>query len=476
MAAVVCAGLLVSACASLDVNNPGFLAGADADRRDARIGARENPRVLAAFGGPYASGDLNSYVQSVTGRLAEKAASGPNGYKVTLLNSPSINAFSLPGGYIYVTRGLLALANNEAELAAVIAHEMAHIDSRHGLQRQRQAVSATAVGKVIADMSRGPGSGDEGADFARSQVAQFSRQQELEADAVGIRIMAKAGYDPRAAAQFLTSLDRQNALHSRMMNRSYDPSRVDLTASHPTTPQRIAAAESDARTVLPEGGGERNEQRYLSAIEGILYGDDPSEGYVRDRTFLHPRLGITFTMPDSYGVQNAPNAVVGFAPDGAIMRFDGIEVPARRTLLDHLKRNAVSGGTVQSISGGEVNGREAAFAVANADSWQFRIALIRGRNNEVYRFIHATQKPAPNDEADFANAVNTFRYVDQNTASSVSPLRVRIAQVRPGDTAVTIANRMSYSDMRLERFLTLNGIQPGQSLRPGEKVKVIAER
>lgn len=415
-------------------------------------------------------------MRSVTARLAEHAASGKGGYKVTLLNSPTINAFSLPGGYIYVTRGLLALANNEAELAAVIAHEMAHIDSRHALQRQQQVVSASAVGKVIADMSRGPGSRKEAVNFARAEVAKFSRQQELEADAIGIRIMAKAGYDPRAAVTFLTSLERQTALNSRMMNRNHDPNRVDLTASHPTTPERIATAERDARALLPADGGERNEARYLSAIEGILYGDDPSEGYVRGRTFLHPRLGITFTMPEGYGVQNAPNAVVGFAPGGAIVRFDGVEVPPRTSLVRHLQKNSVSGGDIQSVSEGKVNGLDAAFAVASADRWTFRIALIRGRDRSVYRFIHATQKPLPGDEAQFIAAVNTFRYVDPATAQSISPLRVRIAKVRPGDTAVSLANRMSYSDMKLERFLTLNGIQAGQPLKPGDKVKVIAER
>lgn len=353
---------------------------------------------------------------------------------------------------------------------------MAHIDSRHALQRQQQVVSASAVGKVIADMSRGPGSRKEAVNFARAEVAKFSRQQELEADAIGIRIMAKAGYDPRAAVTFLTSLERQTALNSRMMNRNHDPNRVDLTASHPTTPERIATAERDARALLPADGGERNEARYLSAIEGILYGDDPSEGYVRGRTFLHPRLGITFTMPEGYGVQNAPNAVVGFAPGGAIVRFDGVEVPPRTSLVRHLQKNSVSGGDIQSVSEGKVNGLDAAFAVASADRWTFRIALIRGRDRSVYRFIHATQKPLPGDEAQFIAAVNTFRYVDPATAQSISPLRVRIAKVRPGDTAVSLANRMSYSDMKLERFLTLNGIQAGQPLKPGDKVKVIAER
>lgn len=472
---VVLAAGLVAGCASLDGGSSGFLAGAVGERQEARIGARENPKVLAAFGGSYTSGNIDRYVDEVAAKLAQNAASGPGNYRITVLNSPSINAFSLPGGYIYVTRGLMALANSEAELAAVIAHEMGHIDARHALQREQQVVQASAAGKVIADMTRGPGSSSEALSYAKKQIAQFSRQQEFEADAIGIRIMAKSGYDPRAAVSFLTSLERQTALHSRMMNRKYDPSRVDLTSTHPTTPERIAAAKRDANVLVPADGGQRNSDAYLSAIEGILYGDDPSEGYVRDRTFLHPRLGITFTMPEGYGVQNAPNAVVGFAPDGAILRFDGVDVPRGTSLVRHLEHNSVRGGSVSSVSQGTVNGREAAFAVATADQWQFRIALIRGRDNMVYRFIHATQNPGADDEAEFASAVNTFGYVNQTTANAVSPLRIKVETVRPGDTAVSLARRMSYTDSQLERFLTLNGIQAGESLKPGDHVKVVSD-
>ena len=474
-AGCVFAAVLVAACASLDANNPGFIAGDLSEAQEQRIGARENPKVLAAFGGTYEPNQVTRYVNDVTARLAVNAASGRDGYRVTVLNSPSINAFSLPGGYIYVTRGLLALANNEAELAAVIAHEIAHIDSRHALQREQQVASATSIGRVTADIMRGPGASAEAVSFARNQLAKFSRQQELEADAIGIRLMAKTGYDPRAAVSFLTSLERQTRLHSRRLNRTYDPNRVDLLASHPATPERIAAAEKDARALTPADGGRRDPSAHLAAIDGVLYGDDPREGFVRGRTFLHPRLGITFTVPDGYGLQNAPSAVVGFAPDGAIVRFDGIELSRRASLSRHLQRNAVRGGEVGEVSEGRVNGREAAFALASADRWTFRIALIRGNDRMVYRFIHATQNAGANDAAEFMQAVNSFRFVSRQEAQSIRPLRIRVDQVRPGDTSVSLARRMAQPDMQLERFLTLNGIGPGQALQPGQKVKLIRE-
>ncbi len=471
----VLAVVLVAACASLDPNNPGFLAGEMSEAQEQRIGARENPKVLAAFGGAYEPAQISRYVNRVTTRLAENAASGRDGYRVTVLNSPSINAFSLPGGFIYVTRGLLALANNEAELAAVIAHEIAHIDSRHALQREQQVTSAASIGRVTADIMRGPGASAEALSFARNQLAKFSRQQELEADAIGIRLMAKTGYDPRAAVSFLRSLSRQTQLHSRRLNRIHDPNRVDLTATHPTTPERISAAEQDARALTPADGGRRDAAAHLAAIDGVLYGDDPREGFVRGRTFLHPRLGITFSVPDGYGLQNAPNAVVGFAPDGAIVRFDGIEISRRASLVRYLERNAVRGGEVREVSEGRVNGRDAGFAVASADRWIFRIALIRGRDRMVYRFIHATQKPGSNDAAAFMQTVNTFRFVSEQEAQSIRPLRIRVDQVRPGDTSVSLARRMAQPDMQLERFLTLNGIRAGQALQPGQQVKLIGE-
>src|SRR3954464_6875499 len=244
----------------------------------AEMAKAQHPRILATYGGEYSDAKLERMVAKVVGRLTVVSANPTQTYRITILNSPNVNAFALPGGYLYVTRGLLALANDSAELAAVIAHEMGHVTANHRLQPQQMEAEEVLASKVVADVLGGSDVAKVAWIRGKLKLAQFSRNQELEADAIGIRNTGGAGYDPYAASRFLQAMAAYSDL--RNVTGAQDPS-LDFLASHPSAPQRIELAQRHARAFGMPGTGDVDRDAFLNGVDGLLFGDSPEEGYVR---------------------------------------------------------------------------------------------------------------------------------------------------------------------------------------------------
>jgi predicted Zn-dependent protease len=393
-------------------------------------------------------------------------------FRITILNSPNINAFALPGGYLYVTRGLLALANDSAELAAVISHEMAHVTANHGLQRQQREAEEELASKVVSDVLNG----DQNAKLAlirgKLRLAQFSRNQELEADAIGIRALGRAGYDTFASPRFLQSMGGYSDF--RNVSGATDPS-LDFLASHPNTPQRIELAQRHARQFGTPGSGSRDRDSFLAGIDGLLYGDTPEEGYVRGRTFLHPRLGVSFTVPEGFTIDNSAEAVTATGAGDIAVRFDGVTIDRNTTLVTYLRSGWVAGLDETTVRETTVNGIEAANAKARVDGWQFDVTVVRA-GDQVYRLLTAAPlaSGALSSVADSVTA--SFRVLSPEEKAALKPLRVRVVTVRPGETLASLATQMQGVDRKLDLFRLLNALPPGATPAPGDKVKIITDR
>ncbi|MEM8664319.1 MAG: M48 family metalloprotease, partial [Pseudomonadota bacterium] len=278
----------------------------------------EHERLVATYGGVYHNARMENAVHVLVGRLVAASEEPNRSILVTILNSPAINAFALPSGELYLTRGLITLANDDSELAAVIAHELAHVTADHARLRQRQA-RAAALAKRVSDVVADPTIKLETRETAELSLAAFSQRQELEADAIGVRTLVKAGFDPFAAARFLQSMARYAALPALSAASSTDP---DFLSSHPSTPARVAHAKRVARAAGAPGIGQRDRRNYLATLNGALYGDDPREGYVRGREFAHIKLGIAFTVPEGYALKNTSAAVLATDGQNTAIRFD----------------------------------------------------------------------------------------------------------------------------------------------------------
>jgi predicted Zn-dependent protease len=438
----------------------------------AAMGAREHPRIVASYGGEYKDAKTERLVARIAGALTAVSENPSQSYRITILNSPAINAFALPGGYLYVTRGLLALANDASEVAAVLSHEMGHVTANHGIERQKREEAEVIASRVVAEVLSSDIAGKQALARGKLRLAAFSRQQELQADVIGVRMLGEAGYDPYAAGRFLDSM----AGYSRFMSVDPDADQsMDFLSSHPNSAQRIELARDHARAFGQEGKvGDTGRDYYLDGIDGLLYGDSPEEGYVRGQTFLHGGLGIRFDVPPDFKIDNKVEAVMATGPDDVAIRFDGVADNQNQSLTNYISSGWVTGLDPSTIRQITVNGMEAVTARASADRWDFDVTVVRN-NAQIFRFLTAVPKGSQTlqQTADVLRA--SFRRMTPEEAASLKPLRVRVVTVRAGENITTLASRMMGTDRKLDLFKLINALPTGASVSPGERVKIIAE-
>jgi predicted Zn-dependent protease len=434
---------------------------------------REHGRILASYGGTYDDPKLEALISKTVDRLVAASERPDLAYKVTILNSGAVNAFALPSGQLYVTRGLIALASDTSELSSVLSHEMAHVLAKHAAIREDEARKQALVTRVMNEMSNDPELTALALAKSKLTLASFSRAQEFEADGIGVGISAKAGFDPYGAARFLTSMERNAALKAPRSN--LDPRSMDFLSSHPATPERVQNAQANARQYVSPEARERDRETYLAAIDNIVYGEDPSEGFVRGRRFIHPKLGFAFTAPDGFALENTAQAVIGVREGGSqAMRFDVVRVGPDQSLSDYLNSGwmeSVDKTTTEEIT---ISGFPAATSTARGDQWQFRVYVMRV-GTEVYRFIFAARQRTVEADRNFREAVNSFRRLTLAEVQAARPLRIKVITVQPGDTVESLANRMASIDRPVERFRILNGLDVKGNVKVRDRVKIVID-
>lgn len=482
LAAGVCASAILTlvGCTSLDAVTTGLevtpsnrpvTAENVRSGRLAAIGAQQHPKILAAYGGEYANVKLERMVAGIVGKLVTVSDNPSQVYQISILDSPVINAFALPGGYLYVSRGLLALANDSSELAAVIAHEMAHVTAEHGVKRQRKEAEAELASRVVTEVLADKSAGRRALARGKVALAQFSRNQELEADAIGIAALFEAGFDAYSAARFQETMDAFSRLSS---GGDVGDNSLDFLATHPSTPQRIALALGHARKFGPRGQGEVGREAYLAGLEGMLFGDSPNEGFVRGNSYAHVGLGIAIDFPEGFKVENRPEAVLAAGEDGAAVRFDGAEVPADQSLTDYLASGWVEGLDRASVRPLILNGIEAANARALVDRWAFDITVLRVEGS-VYRILTAVPAVGVDLDALSRQTREGFRILSPQEKAQIQPLRVRIARAQSDDSVRTLSANMAGFDDRQSAFRVFNGMAADEEVKAGELYKFVTQ-
>jgi predicted Zn-dependent protease len=466
--------LAVAACSSVPGGRQILLPDLPKNAEANSPSVREHQRVLSAYGGAYEDPRLHAKLTSIVSRLVAASDKPDLSYKITILNSPAVNAFALPNGQLYVTRGLLGLANDGAEFASVMSHEMAHVIARHAATREEQARKTEVISNVN-DLLSDPQVGAMALARSKIALASFSRSQEFEADGIGVGIAARAGFDPFGASRLLNSMGRNAELYTA--SRGGDARSLDFLSSHPATPERVKNAADSARQFPAASRAHRDNDKaaYLASIDGMTYGEDPADGFVRGRHFLHPKLGFSFMAPDGFVLDNTTQAVLGTKEGaGQALRLDVVKVSPDQSLIEYLNSGwieNIENGSVEELS---VNGIPAATATAIGNQWAFRLYVVR-LGGEVYRFIFAAKNRTVEADRAFRESIQTFRRLTAQETRSIKPLHLKIVKVQPGDTVESLSTRMAPVDHQVERLQVLNGLDPDEPLKAGDRVKIIVE-
>lgn len=446
---------------------------------DKKQGAEAHPQLLQEFGGAM-TGAQATYVETVGKNIAiQSGLSNARGdFTVTLLNSPVNNAFAIPGGYVYVTRQLAALMNNEAELAGVLGHEVGHVAARHAAKRESQATRNSllgALGSILSGALLGNSAlGQLGQQIfstgSQLLTLKYSRGQETEADNLGITYLQRAGYDPRAMSTVLQSLANQNALDASVKGTTNQV--PEWASTHPDPASRVRAALTRAGNTT----GRTNRDTFLAGINGLTYGDDPAQGIVDGSSFVHPALRLAFRAPNGFYLVNGTRAVSISGQSGkgefSTAAYSGnLENYVRSVFTKLSSQQQLAPATLERTT---VNGIPAVYGTARVNSGNGQVDVVvfayEFGPQQAYHFTTISQA---GQASQFDTMFRSIRRISATEASAVKPRRLSVVTVKSGDTVESLAKRMAYTDQPLQRFLVLNGLSSGSRLVAGQKVKLV---
>lgn len=445
--------------------------------REKQLGREEAQRVEQEMG-LLPDPSVSAYVEAVGRRLAAHSPRRDVDYRFRVVDSPEPNAFALPGGYVYVTRGLLIITNSEDELATVMGHEIGHVAARHSVQQISRAAPLAAVtglgAAVTGIVSPALGRAVAGAGGAASQfvLAPFNRDQEREADRVGQQLAAEAGWNPAALSAFLRTMGREEELERG------GPRRAGFLDTHPSTPERVAATAEYARELARAPGAPITPDRsaYLRRLDGLVVGPRAANGVFQGRQFLHPDLGFTVRFPDRWTTQNDAEQVAAVAPDQTALVFVELVGEGDDPLLGaRALEKATKAPVVRNTHALTVNGLPAART------------QLRGRANEgevvvhfvwiayggkVYQLTGVT--PADRSGAFqpvFDGVMQSFRPLGSAERAGIREVRLRLVEARAGETVSALAARAG-TTWSAAMVAIANGLAPDARLAAGQLVKV----
>jgi len=427
--------------------------------------------------GVYDNRDLQGYVDGVGQRLAQVSERPHLPWKFTVVDSPAINAFALPGGYIYLTRGIMPFLGDEAEMAGVLGHEIGHVTARHSAQQYSRATGAqlglVLGGIFVPAVRQFGGLAETGLGLL---FLKYGRDDELQADALGVRYTARSGWDPGGVAGMLGTLDR-------IADESADRRGVpNWLSTHPAPEDRVRQVQSVIAQARAETTVSRAADRedYLRRIDGLIYGDNPEQGILRDNEFLHSALRFALEFPKGWQVVNSPSQVVGRAPGADVfLLLQLVERPVGRN-IEQVALNAMeqAGFTAGGGNRTSLNGLEAFLGTYDGTIEELGRVRVRAAHIVHGKNIYMVAGFAPVQlfarvERELTAGVRSFRALTAAQAEAIRPDRIELYTARAGDTWESLAERYSRGAITPSTLAIMNGAADGEQPRSGQRLKIV---
>lgn len=451
------------------------------EQDEIELGREAYAQIVNRFGGAYADPDLQAYVQRIGEQLAANSHRDNLVYRFTVLDSPEVNAFALPGGYIYITRGLLAYLNSEAEMAAVLGHEIGHVTARHSV-RQISGTRAAQIGYTIGSVF---------VPELRNQVGQglfnvlggaltsgYGREHELEADRLGAEYLARSGYDPQAMLKVLGVLKDQELYERHLAEEEGRAPRIyhGVFASHPSSDQRLQEIVGNAG--LLAGVSVRQEEDFLRFLDGMIYGDGAQAGVVRAGVFYHAEFGIVFNLPAGWSSENLPERLVLQAPGRKAILQVAVEdinrrMPPREFVRTRIKLKSVR--QEEDVRPAGLEGYSALIETGGSSSGKVERLSVVYHKDRAYLFSGASkeQDEFARYDAEFAAVVASFHPLSTEEQGLADALRIRLLNMQEGSELDELARLSPLQTHAVDQLRLLNQLYPDGVPVPGALLKII---
>lgn len=470
----LCASALASCAVNPVTGNPNFVTLSESE--EINVGRGEDRKVREQYG-VYDDAALQRYVNDIGQRLAKASHRSDLQYRFLVVDSPQINAFALPGGYIYVTRGILAYLNSEAELAAVLGHEIGHVTARHSVQQMSAATAAnvgTSILQIFVPQIRNSAGDLLVGALGNALLSGYGREHELQADRLGAEYLARTGYDPQAMIRVVGVLKNQELFDAEVAKGEGREPRAyhGLFASHPDNDTRLQEVVREAGKVTATGN-QVSRGEFLRRIDGMVYADSPEQGIVRGNTFYHGGFGLTLQFPAGWRVQNSQQNVAAQSPDRAALvdlrsagRAEGSPAAVLRKLLKLGEGSAVTPSTI--------GGQPAAVAEITLSGKPTRIAVVFLGKNAFAMGLQANSAAAFRQHAAAMDAaMKSFHPITAQERTLARPLRLRVITARAGMTFAELARTSPLGRFAEGHLRVINNLYPKGEPVAGQALKIV---